>query len=157
MELKEYLIAVVALSGVLGVILLLSHPDTRRECEAAVLAVSLGALVTPILSLVPSVNSFPELSPEMIPAVGGVGEVSESAFSEGIESYLCSEYSLDKKEISVQTRGFSLSEMRAEEITVKLSGGAVLADIPGMKLCVRKNFTLEGGVCEVVIVLGSEE
>lgn len=155
MELNDYLVLAIALSGVLGIIGLLGHPSVKGESEAAIGIVCLFALISPLSAVIGSIGGLPELElpGESIP-VGGYAEVSASAFCEGVASYISSRYSLDSECVSVEVCDFSFREMRAGFVSVRLVGSAIFADIPGIRSDVRENFLSDGGECKVVIDIG---
>ena len=82
---------------------------------------------------------------------GGYSEVAEEAFSEGIARAVAEEFSLNKENIRVKIRGFDFENMRADSITVILSGRSVTADYRA----IEKYFNgLDVGVCKVEIEIG---
>ncbi len=148
-DFNGYIIIAIALSSFISVVSVMSHPSYKAECNMALGILSLGALAVPVLSLITSLGQFPEF--DTLPEYnlsGGVLEISEEAFAEGITAALEEKYSLPSGEISVITYGFSFSEMKAERITVVLSGTSVTSDSREIAEFVVENFCPRGH-CEV--------
>ena len=78
-------------------------------------------------------------------------ETAEAAFCSGIDSLICSEMGLDSGGVRVFCRGFDFKKMRAELVTVVLSGRCVTADSLKIKKLVSENGL---GECEVEIEIG---
>lgn len=152
-ELGEYVFFALALSGVLGLIGSLSHAALHREAYLALGALCLFALALPVARALPELLSLPSFDGSDITAVGEGGYLatSEDAFAEGVARYVVGEYSLNADEVSVELSGFDFESMRAEEITVTLTGRAVYADLIGIRESVESELVAEGGECKVVI------
>lgn len=153
-DFNQYIILAVTLSLFISVVSVMSHPSFKAECNMALGILSLAALAVPILSLVTSLGSFPELDffPEY-DLSGGAVEITKEAFEEGIGRAIEEKYRISKDELTVISRGFSFSDMRAESITVILSGGAVTSDSRDLAEFVKENFCPEGR-CEVKLDFG---
>ncbi len=78
----------------------------------------------------------------------GMKRESERAFANGIALFLAEEFSLNTKDIRVTLSGFDYRTMRAEGITVNLSGEAVFSDFKAIKERIEKNGL---GECDVKI------
>lgn len=154
MELSEYLIYAVILSAVTGIIGAVSHTALENECASAIGVIVLALLAAPIVGGLSSgdLGGFPEYVE--VGATGGYAEVGEEAFISGVEGYLCAEYSLAPEEVELALSGYSFSEARAAEMTVRLSGMSVFADARGMKAEIEELFLLDNGVCRVVMDIG---
>ena len=144
----------ITLSLFISVVSVMSHPSYKAECNMALGILSLASLAVPILSLFGSLGEFPELDsfPES-DLSGGVVEVTEEAFSEGIERSVGDKYGIPSGEVSVMVSGFSFGKMTADKIIVVLSGTSVTADSRGISDFVRENFCPEGH-CEVKLKFG---
>ncbi len=149
MDFKEYIVLAITLSLFISVVSVMSHPSYKAECNMALGILSLAALAVPVLSLVTSLGEFPELDtfPEY-DLSGGTVEVSEKAFAEGITLAIEEKYRLPSGEVSVIISGFSFAKMKAERITVVLSGTSVASDSRSIAEFVYENFCPEGR-CEV--------
>lgn len=148
-DFKEYIIIAITLSLFISVVSVMSHPSYKAECNMALGILLLAALAVPVLSLITSLGEFPEL--DTLPEYnlsGGAVEVSAEAFAEGIALAIEERYRLPSGEVSIMASGFSFSEMRAQRITVILSGTAVTSDSRDIAEFVVENFCPEGH-CEV--------
>lgn len=146
---EEYIILAITLSLFISVISLMSHPSFKAECNMALGILSLAALAVPLLSLISSLGEFPEF--DTLPDYnlsGGVVEVSEDGFCEGVSLAIEDKYKLSRGDVSVLASGFSFSEMTAERVTVILSGSSVMSDSRDIAEFVQQNFCPEG-YCEV--------
>lgn len=153
-ELNEYIVFALMLSAATGVISALSHRALARETELAVGVICLLSLSLPIAASVPSILDIPRPSSTPVAeAVGGYLSVSEEAFCVGVREYVAEELSADEENVIVSLEGFNFSTMRAERITLTLSGAAAVGDVRALKQDVRSLFLGEGGECKVVIDL----
>ena len=154
MAFKSYLILAIAVGLLSSVVSLLSHTSFKAETSMALGLLTLALLVTPVFSLLLSGVSFPE--PGSLPsAIGGeLSEITEDAFTEGIEKYICEEYGVESDEVAVSCFGFLPRELRAERIEVSLSGGGVFIDLSSLERTVEESFT-QNGKCEVNLNFGS--
>lgn len=153
-EMGDYILMSLMLSGALGIIGAISHPVLFDESRSAIGVLCLFALAAPLASLAPAIGDLSALLPDTdghISSVGGYSEVSAEAFSEGIAEYISEEFSIDPDLILVDVSGFDFGEMRAERVTVALSGAATLADARGIRLSTEELFIKDNGECEVVI------
>lgn len=153
-ELGDYILMALLLSAALGVVGAISHPVLFDESRSAIGVLCLFALASPLVAFIPSLVDLPALLPggdSSVSVSGGYAEVSEEAFSRGISEYISDEFSLAPELVNARTEGFDFTEMRAERVTVSLSGEAALADARGIRLTVLELFVKEGGECEVVI------
>lgn len=153
LDLGEYIVMALSLSVALGLIGAAAHPQLSRETEAAIGVLCLFALAAPVAAAIPSLLDPPSIE-ESIPALtpeGGYIELGERAFTEGISRYVAEELSVGEDEIALEVSGFDFEAMRAERITLILSGSAVLSDLRGIRQSLLGNFVAEGGSCEVVI------
>ena len=150
--LSQYMMLALSLSALLGLIGALAHPSLSREAEMGIGALCLAALASPILSALPSLSDIPLSGGEIPVLSGGISEVGEEAFGEGVRAYLCSELSLAEGEVGVGVSGLDVASMRASEITVTLSGRAALADGKRIR-SMLDSLLSEGGKCKVVIKL----
>ena len=80
-------------------------------------------------------------------------EKTASAFCDGVARFVCEECDLDKDEVGVRVTGLDLESMRAEKITVILSGRAVSADA---RLIAEAVESADLGECEVMIDLAKQ-
>ena len=153
-DFNQYIILAVSLSLFISVVSVMSHPSFKAECNMALGILSLAALAAPILSLVTSLGNFPEL--DFLPEYdisGGAVEITKEAFDEGIERAIADKYRISCGDVSVISEGFSFSSMRAERITVVLSGSAVTSDSRDLAEFVKENFCPDGR-CEVKLDFG---
>ena len=152
-EVEQYIILALALSGVLGVIGAASHPALLREGQMAIGVLCLFTLAVPITGALPSLLelSRSETAEIEVSGDGAFKETVEEAFTEGVREYVASQYGLDISDVSVKVYELDGSSMRAERITVTLSGRAVLANAVAIRESVCSELVSDGGECKVVI------
>lgn len=122
--------------------------DGEKEgvTKLALSLVLLSVLAAPLSSLVLSLpdvlagegSTLPDL-PADDPAYLSA---AEEGFRQGIQRALCEKFSLSEDEVRVRVVNFDFSAMRAEGVTVFLTGRAVFADTAGIR-----RYLCEGGVC----------
>ncbi len=153
-DLGDYLVLIVVLSAVVAVVSSSAHPQLSSESNMAIGAICLLALASPVISLFNSGGFIPAL-PDLpdIPVSGGIEEVSTEAFAEGIEAAIVERLG-EGGDVEVLVLGLSVSEMRAEKITIVLSGVYATLDNRSLSVWVRDSFLIPGGECEVIINLG---
>ncbi len=154
-EIKEYIILAVCLCTLIGIISLILHSGLTKESNMALGAICLFALLSPAVGLIGAVPEMPDIDDIYIPVglPGGYVEVSEMAFCEGICIAVADRLGCEPADAFVRTEGFSFENMRAECITVTLSGEAALADTRSLKPWLTDEFLTDGGICKVVIKL----
>ena len=146
----EYFTGVFA---VLAVVLFCGFISYRRKrSSAARMALSILIIHTvlmPLGSIASGDLSFDIEAPDPDTFEGGdYAEVAREAFCEGISKLIAEEFSLDAKNISVYATGFEFSSMRAERISVLLSGRAAFADPSAIEKYING---LDVGRCECEI------
>ncbi|MBR7116730.1 MAG: hypothetical protein IKC87_03380 [Clostridia bacterium] len=150
-----YMLLALGLSASLGLICALSHPSFSKETEMAVGVLCLFAMASPVLSLVGNPSVIPELPDgSYAEHFGGITEIGEGAWLEGVASYLSDEYSVSAEDITVYAENFDFYTMRADYIRVSLSGAGVFANLHAMRDDILRSFVAEGGGCEVVMNFG---
>lgn len=153
MSLGEYIVFVVSVSALTGVIGLLSHSALEKEVRGAIGVIGILTLLSPLLSLLSGMSSGGIPVPDKyIPAEGGYADVSEEAFLLGVGRYLSESYSLSADNIEIMCNGFEPTQMRADGITVSLSGSAAVADVRMIREDIKNNFLTSGGEARVVIL-----
>lgn len=152
-EIEQYIILALALSGTLGILGAASHHALSREGSMAIGALCIISLAAPIAAAIPELFDLPSVGIEEIEVVGQGGYKSTlaEAFARGAEAYIAEEYSLDMSEVEVVVSGFDECSMRAESVTVTLSGKAVLANITAIRETVLAELASGGGECKVVM------
>ena len=132
--------------------------DTAHQSQKNGVRVFLGfvvliALISPLPSL------FGELSEDLSELLSfsdvelneGVFEgACEEAFCEGVGLAVADKFGTAPEDIRVSCRGFESAHMRAEHITVSLSGGGALLDFGAVRRYVCENFA---GGCTVEVNL----
>lgn len=155
MRLPSYLFSVAVASFVVGILEFLSYSSKTKEsarlCASVIL---IHALLTPVLSFAASISDSPSFDfsiPGDIPYDDAYEKTAKDAFKDGISKLICSKYELKPENVTVSVRGFNVSELRAEEIVVLLSGSAALSDARGIESYLNG---LSLGKCEVKIRIG---
>ena len=155
----EYISSLVVLSSALGLVLYASYPSAQtKSVRFAAAVILLSATVSPLVSLVSSltpddIESFLQgiTSPDLPEGAGKFEEVAEEAFCAGVKKLIAEKYSLSELDISVRAHRFDFQKMRAEKITVVLSGYAALADWRAISDFINSQGL---GECEVNIKIG---
>ena len=150
---NEYVLTVFAVCVITGVLGLISYGSGRAE-KLALGVITLYIIIAPLVSALSDMDIdsiFDKITLPEQELEGGYSEVAEEAFSEGIARAVAEEFSLNKENIRVKIRGFDFENMRADSITVILSGRSVTADYRA----IEKYFNgLDVGVCKVEIEIG---
>lgn len=110
----------------------------------------LYVVIVPILSFAPSID-LDTLIPSGMEFVTEDGEFSAltvDALEDGIKQAVCEEFSLNSNRVRVTVHGFDFKEMRAERITVVLSGAGIFSNIEKIEKFVTD---IGVGECEVDI------
>ena len=157
---SEYIISVMAASAVVALGSLASYGGNLERISRAAMAVVLLYTVTlPIFSVTGDISDlistdfFEGLRVECDQSDTLFYENTASAFCDGVARFVCEECDLDKGEVSVRVTGLDLESMRAEKITVTLSGRAVSADA---RLIAEAVESADLGECEVMIDLAKQ-
>ena len=155
---KGYVISVMAASAVVALGSLVSYGGkTERTSRAAMAMVLLYAVTYPIISVTGSISDvistdfFEGLRVECDQSDTLFYKNTAAAFCDGVERLVCGECKLADGDVSVTVVSLDVESMRAEKITVILSGSAVIADA---RLIARLVEDAGLGKCEVVIDLG---
>ena len=145
----EYLLPVFGAGAVCAVCGFAAYKRTGAE-RLALSVLLLYAVALPLITLaqgwdgtlrLPDGGGADTSDPEYI-------KVAEEAFERGLEEHIREKYSLSEGTVTVHCYGFDFSAMRAERITVLLSGKAALSDYKAME---RYLESLSLGECEVEI------
>ena len=149
---REYVVSVVAVSTLAALAVFISYGGaSERAVKGAVSVILIYTLCMPIVDMVGdfSVENLNfELQLEDVESSSEYFETVEEAFTRGVKSYVCEEFGLDGGEVFVKIQGFAIESMRAERISIVLSGRAALSDVTRIAEAV-KNAGL--GECEVNI------
>lgn len=151
---KEYAVSLIAVAALISLSLAAFYKDGKWgatvRCAFAVLL--LYATVCPLLSGEAGGFDIRDLKFDAgeydFSDVSAVDGTSEVAFCNGIRLFLVQEFSLNADDVAVSAEGFDKAEMRAEKVTVRLSGGAVYCDFRAIREKIEKNGM---GSCEVKI------
>lgn len=157
---SEYIISVMAASAVVALGSLASYGGNIARISRAAMAVVLLYTVTlPIFSVTGDISDlistdfFEGLRVEYDQSDTLFYENTASAFCDGVARFVCEECDLDRGEVCVRVTGLDLESMRAEKITVTLSGRAVSADA---RLIAEAVESANLGECEVMIDLAKQ-
>lgn len=129
---KGYLVGVVLLSALLSFAsLFLRGKEIERAAKVAFALILLCEMLLPLSDLLPAI--FGKISEGVpLPPVGaesgGVEEIGEGAFAEGIAAAVAKEFSLPREGITVRIDNFDFSAMHAEKIHLTLRGRGALID-----------------------------
>ena len=150
---EEYLASVFAVSAVAVILGILSYRKGDGINKFAFSVLVMYVTLTPISAVVEELRAVGENITVTLPEIGE-GEYGESlreAFCLGVAEYICSELSLDEREVSVSVVDFNIEKMTAALIKVTLCGRAAFAD----KIRIE-NLVADAGLgkCEVQIEIG---
>lgn len=151
-----WLMGLLPLSALVAVVGFLAYGEGEHSATMR-FALSAILLSAAVLSAIGAVG-------ERLPQLPGTGEgsqteggtvtdpqqVAAAAFTAGLRTAVCEHFSLREEEVYLTATGFVLSEMRAAEVNVLLSGRAALADAPAIRRFIEEK---NGGVCHVDIAL----
>ncbi len=145
----EYLLLVFSVCAISAVCGLMSY----KGCSAEKLALGILVLYTvtmPVIRLVDEWNG--ELT---LPDMGGIDtsdpeyeSVARGAFEEGLCRHICDRLDLTEECVRVRVFGLDVAEMKAERISVLLSGKGALCDYRALEKYLNE---LELGECDVEI------
>ena len=157
---SDYIISVMAAGAVVALGSLASYGGkTERISRAAMAVVLLYTVTLPIFSVTGDISDlistdfFEGLRVEYDQGDTLFYENTASAFCDGVARFVCEECDLDRGEVRVRVTGLDLESMRAEKITVILSGRAVSADA---RLIAEAVESADLGECEVMIDLAKQ-
>lgn len=125
--------------------------EKMRSSRTALGIILLAALATPFIN---TITSFSELDIENYPICDGEygnevrDDTAKKAFLNGIKLAIADKFSIPKEYISVDCQGFSFEEMKAEKISVILSGKAAFSDVRAVREYIKNS---DLGECEVFI------
>ena len=152
-----YLVSVIMVSSLVALATYFSYGST--ESRAVKVAMSIIVLYTVASPIVTAIDGFSDISFDGvidIEDIVGIGdtecaEVAEDAFCDGIRAAVAERYGLNIEEIRARVSGFDFERMRAERVTVILSGNAAFSD----HRAIAEYITEAGlGECEVKIEIG---
>ena len=151
------MVSVVIVSSLVALSVHFSYGSSEnRTVKAAMSIIVLYTVAAPIVSTVgelSGISSDLTLDTEDIGSIGNTeyAKTAEEAFCDGICAAIAERYDLAREEIRARARGFNFEKMRAERITVILSGGAALSDYRS----IAEYITGSGlGECEVKLEIG---
>ena len=153
MHLGEYLFSALIICAAISVISYLSYSHGSEKSLRWVMAILLlYVLLLPISNFSMEILNLDFSS---YPSVDSIGENlteegAERAFSDGIRSLVAEKYDIAEKNVSVKLSGFDFNNMRAERVTVFLSGAGVLIDSRGLEEYLNR---LGLGECEVELLI----
>ena len=152
---REYLVSVVAMSVFCALVSYFSYPSgTARASKLSLSVLLIYTVSMPLVSLFSGFGAQDAPSLEVPDADFGGGEYVETAkeaFEDGIALYIMDKFGADADDVFVECYGFDFEAMRAERISVTLSGRGALLDYRGIE---NKVTGLGLGECEVYIKIG---
>ncbi len=140
----EYFTALISVSALISIAAALSYKDMgeSRALRAAFAVILLYVTVMPLLGALSNFDADDFKFGTEDYDFGGenaAGELTREAFERGVRLYICQEFSLDGDDVSVTVSGFDPIAVRAEKISVRLSGRAAFADFRAIKARLSKN------------------
>ena len=150
---EEYLTSIFAVSAVTAILSLVSYKGGEGVTKFAFAVLVVYTALVPLSEIAEKIKNedydFSIVLPQ--PGESDYTKSVEKAFCQGVGEYICSELSLDEKDVRVSAVGFDFEGMRAELIKVTLSGMAVFADRIKIEGLVESAGL---GECEVQIEIG---
>lgn len=150
---KEYLTSILIVSAVTAVLGILPTDERLRRTVSFALSLTvLSTVLLPLPTLLGHLDGFSDVLSEL----ESEGEASTdwlegetlAATADGIRSYLVEEYGLKEDEIAVSVEGDLIdSTVILRRITLRVTGRAAAADIPGIVRALEKD---TGAKCEVI-------
>lgn len=146
----EYMIGVTCMCMLVSLASFVSCTDTKRGATKFALGVILlASLVVPVKGIVEgAVLPLFDIKDTEYKDSSAFSEFTEEYFCEGVRLAVADEFSLDAHDVEVITVGFSVEDMRAEVIKIKLLRAAAGADYRAVREYIEKN---DLGKCEVEI------
>ncbi len=150
-----------ALIGVGAIVALCEHisygGELDKNVKVALGIILLSSLVSPLVSALDGLSSFDidslfnKYGDDIAIEDSLYYKTAEEAFCVGIERLLDEELGIEGEDIEVYTEGFDMTEMRAEKITIILSGKGAYADYRKIESRIS---SLGLGKCEVKLEFG---
>ena len=137
---SEYLVSLTVMGALVSLSLALSYKDDAA-LKGALMILLLYIFTVPLINAVKDfdINS-PVLDLEYAEEYEGQLEsVTRAAYENGIRMYIADKFSLDAADISVKAEGYDVSAVKAERISVVLSGEARMADYRAIEEGLKKN------------------
>ena len=150
---REYIVSLVCAAAVLALLSLLSYKyesDIGRRAAFAVLIIWI-TLVPFSKQVFSGKFDFPSYNIDISDYGEEYKRVAEDAFISGVKTMICERFSLDSDEVDVRAHGFDFEKMRAESISVLLSGKAALASYKDIEKYVEDSGL---GECDTEIEIG---
>ncbi len=145
---KEYVLSCVAVGLVAAVGTGIAHTGVKKAVRASIGILVLCVFLTPLSSCISDfLSTLPLGSAPDTGDTEGFKEITEEAFSLGVERALALQFSLSENSIDVTLVGFDPYAMRAERAHVTLTD--VREDYREIREYVCENFLTQGGICEV--------
>ena len=125
--------------------------ESRKASRLALGIILLASLVSPIASAVRGLASIDFSDTGAYVESSAVEKTLEEAFCEGVAVCIAEEFSLKGDTVRVKARAFNSETMRADELTVTLSGSSATKDLKAVESFVNG---LGLGKCILEVRLG---
>ena len=132
--LGQYLVSVIIVSSLVAISTYFSYGSSEgRTVKTAMSIIVLYTVAAPIVSVIGEISDISldlSVDTEDFGSVGDTeyAETAEAAFCEGVRAAIAERYNLNSNDVRVRVSGFDFEKMRAERITVIISGGAATSD-----------------------------
>ena len=107
--------------------------ESRKASRLALGIILLASLVSPIASAVRGLASIDFSDTGAYVESSAVEKTLEEAFCEGVAVCIAEEFSLKADTVSVKAHAFNSETMRADELTVTLSGSSATKDLKAVE------------------------
>ena len=125
--------------------------DARKSSRLALGIILLASLISPVISAVRGLASIDFSDTGSYVESSAVEKTLEEAFCDGIAGCIAEEFSLKRDSVSVKAIGFNSETMRADVLTVTLSGVAATKDLVAIESFANG---LEAGKCVLEVRVG---
>ena len=152
-EKMQFLYTLVILGVAVGLGSILCQGGMRDAVRGALGVVLIAVMIVPFLTAMLRLCDFVTEGGDIrFPVVENdteaFDEITATAFADGIKEAIKKDFSING-EVAVKVRGFSVTELRADSITVVIESSDLLVDFRAVREYTEKNFTRVGG-CEVL-------
>lgn len=146
---NEYAVALVSVAMIAAVSSFVSYDGGEdKGRKFAVSAILLYTALCPLAAMIGALGDleFPELPPSYDVGSGAYGEISEEAFTIGIEKLISERFDIPEDDVSVSTVGFDVKKMKADYIYVRISAAESGVDYRSVGSYIEEAGL---GICEV--------
>lgn len=141
---REYLTMLLAVCALVALGSLASYKENDGYLKAALSILLCLSVISPLASAIKS-HELDLTTPELDAQTSAEEYLKTvlSAYERGVREHIASELSVDGEGVEVEVLGFDAQSFTADSITVRLSGGAILADPERIKYIIERDLGIE--------------